>query len=231
MVKRYRNGWWLAIKYHDEGLTQQEIADECDVSPRAIRTYMNEYDIETREVAGENHGLYGTERDESVKAKISETLEGREFSAEARKRMAKSKTDTTIPDEIRDEISRSLNGIERPAETREKMSQSRRGEDNPAWRGGHPNRYGPGWKNAREAVRERDEVCQQCGHDGSDRILDVHHIIPVRCFRDADSVSLEDAHHLENLVLLCRSCHADAECGRIEFESGIEHPAARTGTE
>jgi DNA-binding transcriptional MerR regulator len=76
VVERYRSGWWLALKYHDEGWTQREIAEECGVSPRCIREYMNEFDIETRAVEGENHGLYGEERDEAVKEKIAESLRG-----------------------------------------------------------------------------------------------------------------------------------------------------------
>ena len=168
MTKRYRSGWWLAIKYHDEGLTQSEIADECGVSPRCIREYMTEYGIETRDVEGEHHGLYGKARDAAVKEAISESLERRDFDAEARQRMSQSHTGKTIPEPIRSKISEALTGVEKPPETREKMSQARRGEDNPAWRGGRIDRYGPGWTAAREAVRSRDVVCRQCGHDGTE---------------------------------------------------------------
>lgn len=231
MATRYRNGWWLEVKYHDEGMTQQEIGEVCGVSARTIRMYMKEFGIERRSVDGENHGLYGKERDEAVKEQISETLEGREFDEESRQKMAESKTGTTIPADVREKISQSLSGLQRDEETRQKMSESRRGEANPAWEGGNSGHYGPGWQSARATVRKRDEVCRQCGHDGSDRILDVHHIIPVRCFREADDAELEAAHRLENLVLLCRSCHVEAEYGGIGFESGIEHPQEETGTE
>lgn len=225
MVKRYRNGWWLEIKYHEEGMTQREIADECGVSPRTIREYMKEFAIDTRDVEGENHGLYGAERDEEVKKQISESLEGREFPEASREQMAESHTGMEIPASVRDRISESLSGLTRPPETREKMSESRTGEANPNWRGGGSFRYGPGWKPARENVRERDEVCRQCGHDGSERDLHVHHIIPVREFRESADASIQDAHDLSNLVLLCYSCHYDAEYDRINFESGIEPPS------
>lgn len=231
MTKRYRSGWWLVIKYHDEGWTQREIADECGVSPRCIRSYMTEYGIETRTVEGENHGLYGEERDEEVKAKISEALEGREFDETARRRMSEAHSGNTIPESVRDRIAASLEGVAKAPETREKMSQSRRGEDNPAWCAGQVYRYGPGWTVARETVRSRDQVCRQCGHDGTERILDVHHIVPVRHFRDADDASLEDAHALGNLVLLCRACHAAAEQGRLDFESTLDDPRSETGTQ
>jgi 5-methylcytosine-specific restriction endonuclease McrA len=224
MVTRYRNGWWLAIKYHDEGMTQQEIADECGVSPRAIREYMSEYDIETREVAGENHGLYGSERDESVKAKISQALEGREFDEETIEQRAATRRGAETPPEVRAKISESLTGINRSESTRQKMSESTTGEQNPNWRGGYSRRYGSGWSLAREKVRDRDTVCQHCGHDGSSRQLQVHHIIPVREFRSSEKYELADAHQLENLVLLCNQCHPKADHGLIEFTADIDHP-------
>lgn len=103
-------------------------------------------------------------------------------------------------------------------ETREKMSRSTAGKNNPNWRGGQVQRYGSSWGPARAKVRARDEVCQNCGEDGSDRRLHVHHIIPVRKFRDSEQHELEDAHTLENLVQLCDRCHAKVEHGTIELE-------------
>jgi 5-methylcytosine-specific restriction endonuclease McrA len=67
-------------------------------------------------------------------------------------------------------------------------------------------------------------VCRECRADGENRILDVHHIVPARVFRDADSATVADAHDERNLVLLCRSCHSRAELGQLAFESGIEPP-------
>lgn len=79
------------------------------------------------------------------------------------------------------------------------------GEDSPGWRGGYVSNYSHGWIEARDEVRQRDEVCQRCGTD-TDRELDVHHFKPVRTF---DNPS--DAHFLDNLVGLCRSCHHTIE--------------------
>lgn len=62
MGRNYRDEDWLEEQYHGKGLTQREIAEECGVSPRTIRKYMKRFGIETREVIGENHGLYGKER-------------------------------------------------------------------------------------------------------------------------------------------------------------------------
>jgi 5-methylcytosine-specific restriction endonuclease McrA len=224
MGKRYRNGWWLAQKYHIEGLMQAEIAEECGVSPRAIRDWVDRRGVETREVVGENHGLYGESRDEDVKERISSALEGREMDARTREKMSEAHEGNEISHEIRNRISTSLSGLTRPKETREKMSESRLGEENPNWRGGKQRNYGPGWTAARRRVRERDEVCQNCGAEADDRKLDVHHIVPVRAFAGAEDAELRDAHEDSNLVLLCRTCHGYAEHDKISFESGIEDP-------
>ena len=77
------------------------------------------------------------------------------------------------------------------------------GKANGNWRGGQAYKYGPGWKEAKERVRERDKVCQHCGKtpEENGRALDVHHINPHRNSKD---------NSLENLVALCRSCHMRA---------------------
>lgn len=217
-MKRYRNGWWLEIKYWEEGLTQREIAEECDISVRQVRRYMNRFDVPTREIRGDNHPMYGQERTEEVRKQISESLESRSFSKETRRRISESQRGTELPPEVRERISESLTGIPRSTETRRKMSESTAGDANPNWRGGCSSRYGSGWSITRERIRKRDEVCQHCGHDGSERRLEVHHIVPVRVFRRAKDLTIEDAHHGENLVLLCSRCHPRAEHGLINFD-------------
>jgi len=221
-MKRYRNGWWPEIKYWDEGLTQREIADECGISPTTVRAYMRRYDVPTREMCGENHPMYGRERSDEAKQKISDTLTNRSFSEETRRRMSKSHEGNEISDDVRKRIADSLEETTRPPETRRKMSESTAGEDNPNWRGGYSPRYGSGWSIARERVRERDGVCQHCGHDGSNRRLEVHHVIPVRVFRQSSDLTVEDAHDEDNLVLLCKPCHGRADHGKIEFDAPIE---------
>lgn len=223
MSKRYHDADWLRAQYHGRGLTQREIAEECGVSQRAIRKWMKRHDLETREVRGENHGLYGEERDEGVKERISETMEGREMDEGWRQRIADAHSGRTLPESIRERISDSLTGITRSVETREKMSKSTAGAANPNWKGGHELRYGSGWSVAREAVVHRDEVCQHCGVGEEKADLDVHHIVPVRAFIEADE-PISNAHDSSNLVLLCKSCHGRAEWGSIEFDSGIEDP-------
>lgn len=213
----YQDGDWLREQYWEEGLTQKEIAAKCDVSVRTIRRHMKQNGIERRDLEGENHPLHGTTRSSGVKSKISDSLDGRTFSAESRKQMSESHQGNTIPESVRQKISESLTGSERSVATRRQMSESTAGPANPNWKGGYSRRYGPGWATARAQVQNRDEVCQQCGHDGSDRRLEVHHIVPVRVFRDDPERDLQDAHNLDNLVLLCRRCHGKVEHGTIEM--------------
>lgn len=77
---------------------------------------------------------------------------------------------------------------------------------------------GERWKQARRQALSRDRVCQDCGTDES---LHVHHIRPVRSFD-----SQEDAHTLDNLVVLCSSCHPEWEGTRarpnlLDAETGL----------
>ena len=46
---------------------------------------------------------------------------------------------------------------------------------------------------------------------------DVHHITPVRDFEDP-----QDAHRLDNVVCLCRSCHRLAEIGEVPTPTAEE---------
>jgi 5-methylcytosine-specific restriction endonuclease McrA len=88
----------------------------------------------------------------------------------------------------------------------------RTGENNPAWRGGHPEYYGSEWRAARRAARKRDgKCCRRCGKMTS-RALDVHHIVPVGSFKNPN-----DAHFLSNLVCLCHRCHMIVEWNGIDF--------------
>ena len=84
-------------------------------------------------------------------------------------------------------------------EWRLKIARSVSGKKNPRWENGRsvlP--YTPGFSNkVRELVWERDNgECQNCG---SDQHLCVHH-------KDFS----KDNHDLDNLVLICRSCHTIA---------------------
>lgn len=86
-----------------------------------------------------------------------------------------------------------------------------RESDNPNWSNGviADEVYGEGWFSARRAALLRDNyTCTRCGitREELDKNPDVHHIKPARTFDDR-----KDAHALDNLICLCRSCHIDVE--------------------
>ena len=224
MPPKYRNADWLEARYHGDGWTQREMADACGVSPTTVREWMKRHDIETRDLKGENHPLYGESRDELVRERISERMEGREFAEETRRKISEANKGREIEEDTKRKISESLTGHTRSDRTRRRMSESTAGPDNPNWRGGYSSRYGGGWATAREQALERDGACQHCGHDGGKTRLEVHHIIPVRRFRESPDADLKDAHELSNLVTLCKRCHPKAEHGKLNFESGVEPP-------
>lgn len=224
MTAVYRREAWLVEHYHAKEWTQREMADACDVFPRTIREWMDRHDVETRDIKGENHPLHGEERDESVKAAIAETMFGREVTDGTRRKMADALRGRSLSDEVRRKISESLSGRTKSRETRRRMSEAAVGDRNANWRGGYSARYGSGWAIARSEALERDGECQHCGHDGSDRRLEVHHIISVREFRESSTTDVAEAHDLTNLVTLCRRCHPKADHGKLGFESGIDPP-------
>jgi 5-methylcytosine-specific restriction endonuclease McrA len=86
------------------------------------------------------------------------------------------------------------------------------GERHHSYRGGERHRRGPGWEANRRECRERDKVCRSCGKTPEEnrQALSVDHLIPWRLF--ADELI---ANSLDNLVALCRVCHAK-KTGRAE---------------
>lgn len=79
------------------------------------------------------------------------------------------------------------------------------------------NDYGPNWQTQRERVRKRDNHrCTQCGApEPTGRQHDVHHAIPFRTFGYAPGLNDNYllANRLENLLLVCRTCHQRLEMG------------------
>jgi 5-methylcytosine-specific restriction endonuclease McrA len=76
-----------------------------------------------------------------------------------------------------------------------------------------PVRYGSNWSEQREKALERDGwECRDCGTTNEEHLdrdgqgLHVHHLTKRRKFDD-----YEEANRLENLVTLCRDCHAKWE--------------------
>lgn len=98
------------------------------------------------------------------------------------------------------------------------LSDAFTGEDHPNWAGGGNEPYGEGWAATRRDALERDGyACIRCGTNRDDlgRNPDVHHIVPVRHYIEAEDFEKTDAHVLENVVTLCPSCHRKADFGHI----------------
>ena len=116
------------------------------------------------------------------------------------------------------------------------MSIDRRGENNPRWNGGtlDISAYGSNWGRQKRRAKKRDNhQCQNCGYKiGGKRMLDVHHIIPLKEF-DGD---WKRANRLKNLISLCRNCHAKIESGKIpcpphgSFGSGPREQGSSVGS-
>jgi 5-methylcytosine-specific restriction endonuclease McrA len=104
---------------------------------------------------------------------------------------------------------------------KEHLSSIRKGEENPAWKGGRFNYYGPNWPEQREKALERDSYsCQECDmtrdqhYQNYDEDLHVHHKVPRRQIIDEEEPTIEQfelANSLDNLVTLCKSCHRKLE--------------------
>jgi hypothetical protein len=59
-------------------------------------------------------------------------------------------------------------------------------------------KYPSDWEARRSKVVERDERCQNCGDEGVEETLHIHHIVPI---------AAGGSHRLSNLAALCSTCH------------------------
>ena len=87
------------------------------------------------------------------------------------------------------------------------------------------NDYGPNWQEQRQRVRARDGGrCAQCrAAEAPSREHDVHHIVPFRTFGYVPGLNehYRLANRLENLLLLCRTCHQRLEAG-VRVRGGLD---------
>lgn len=92
-----------------------------------------------------------------------------------------------------------------------KYRKSITAEEHPSWKGGtdRAKMYSGGWRKVRRELREKENhTCQMCDktHGGDSDCFHAHHMVPIREFDD-----FGNAHTLDNLALLCRRCHMEAE--------------------
>lgn len=70
--------------------------------------------------------------------------------------------------------------------------------------------YGERWHIIRqEVIDSQDGMCRVCGDHETEleRSLHVHHIKPIREFKEGDTIDWENANDKQNLCALCPSCH------------------------
>lgn len=94
------------------------------------------------------------------------------------------------------------------------LSENIVGEDHHCWKDSE-SPYAHGWSSVRRAARVRDDFqCRVCGKPKSEmgRNPDVHHVTPIREFENPSN-----AHRMDNVISLCRSCHRKAENGDISL--------------
>lgn len=93
------------------------------------------------------------------------------------------------------------------------LSENVVGEDHHQWEGGTIDYGQKWWQIRREALKRDGYTCRNCGKTIEElgRKPDVHHLKRVRDFEDP-----QDAHTLNNVITLCRSCHRNVEEGNIE---------------
>jgi len=93
----------------------------------------------------------------------------------------------------------------------ESFRDSMSGEEHPRYTG-YQRYYGTSWRTKKKQARQRDNhKCQECGatRDEMGQEPDVHHITPFREFDDS-----QEANKLDNLVCLCKRCHAKTDNNR-----------------
>lgn len=176
----------LTRLYHLEQLGIKQIAQKLKVSDRNLWEWFNDLHIDRRD------------RDIAVSLQWQNNIERRSQASEVMQKL----------NEVWD-----YTGDNNPAkrrDVREKIRKSKIGsrnamfgkfgEKNPNWKGGKITYRGKGWHGIRKQAIRRDKGrCRRCG---SQRQLQVHHIVP---YRDSQN------NLLENLVTLCASCHMAVE--------------------
>ncbi|WP_435195600.1 HNH endonuclease [Natronomonas sp. EA1] len=96
------------------------------------------------------------------------------------------------------------------------MSENWRGENHHQWIDGDVTYSGKWWAVRRLALDRDNHQCRHCGvtKDEIGQEPDVHHLTPIREFDNP-----QNAHTLENVISLCRSCHRRAEVESISVDT------------
>jgi len=188
--------------YVERELTTEEVGDRLGVTGWTISRWLDEFGIKTR-----NHG-YGRGPDE---------LNDPDFLRE--QYWDERKSTQTIADEIGASHRGVSVAMDRHGIDKRGPSERVSGDLSPMWDGGCTTYCGPNWHRKRREALERDGyTCQRCGLDNGEhkskwgRAIEVHHIQRRESFRqDSGEIDWKNANRLENLITLCKNCHAKLE--------------------
>jgi len=97
-------------------------------------------------------------------------------------------------------------------------SEFQKGENNPNYKDGEYKKsefYQGNWERVKRNCKIRDNnTCKVC--NSSEKLIDVHHIKPVRLFDEPNN-----AHTMDNVICLCRSCHMKIDHGNKELPKDL----------
>jgi transposase len=237
--KKYRNEEWLVEKYHEEELTISEVANEVGCSDGTILRWMQRLDIETRSksemFSGKGNPMYKGKvefecdfcgsTNHTDENRISEhNFCGRECfgnwlsnkTGEDHHRYSRVEVECEYCGERKMVMSSLENkngwGNFCDRECRGKwMSNNIVGENHHRYDEDSVNYYGPSWVLQRKKARKRDRFkCQMCGVDERDLgfIPHCHHR---DAFKNYGVENHKEANRMDNLILLCPSCHGKWE--------------------
>jgi len=205
----YKDKDWLYQKHVEEGLTNVEIAEICDVSDGTICRWKNKLGVPSN----------GHNRPKRVKDKIAESVsehleenghpfEGEEHTDETKEIMSEKKTGEN----------HHYYGEDRP-EFAEQMT----GDDNPSWKGGITKdmdfRKSNKWQTfSTDKKEEANWECENCSTHGSESEIHSHHV---------KHVSSGGAKYDNIFIVLCKECHKT----NYEFwhNSSVEEQLSKVG--
>lgn len=168
-----------------------------------------------RFIKGDTPWNKGKKHSEETRKRISISKTGHKFSQQIKENMKITNKGKLLgykhTDESKLKISLSKKGRKLSKETKNKIGLGNKGEKCHLWKGGiSVYKYGIDWTDdLRDSIRKRDNfICKECGiHqdelNGRLKKLDIHHI-------DYDKYNLNP----NNLICLCRSCHAKTNINR-----------------
>jgi 5-methylcytosine-specific restriction endonuclease McrA len=165
----------------------------------------------SKSLAGKPGTWNGRHHTGGAKAKIgkaqigNKNCVGRVLSEETKGKIAVAHTGLTCSKETKLKMSQAGKGRKFSDEHKRKIGETRQLDKHPLWNGGSSfEPYPPTWTiSLKKIIRERDKhECQVCGNPGKT----VHHI-------DYDKENCNP----NNLITLCRSCHAKTNCNRKQW--------------